>query len=68
MNWIPIVINGLEYTINHKKEIAKELEIGVHVIRRLEHLCVHHKTTVDQVLVHADTALHTYNKEHKNDS
>ena len=68
MSWIPIVIDGLQYAIEHKKEIAKDLELGIHVIRRLEHLCVHHKTTVDQLLVHADQGLHEYNQKQKEDN
>ena len=67
MNWISLAVEGLKYAIDHKKEIAEGAELGIHVLRRIEHLCVHHQTTADDILVHADKALHDYNELHKND-
>ena len=65
MNWISLTIDGLKYAMNHKKEIAEASELGIHVLRRIEHICVHHRTDVDDLLVKADEALHKYNQENK---
>ena len=68
MSWINLTIAGLQYALAHRKEIAEGAEVGIHVIRRLEQLCVHHKTDVDTLLVHADKALHEYNQKNKDKS
>ena len=65
MNWITMAVQGLSYAIEHKREIALGAEVGIHAIRRLEHLCVKHQTTVDDLLVAADDALHKYNQTQK---
>lgn len=72
MNWIPIVIKGLEYAAEHPDQIKKDvdlavsgIELGIHVIRRIEHLCVHHNATPDEVLVHADKGLSDKKSEDK---
>ena len=56
MNFATIV-EALGYVIEHRKELAKDAEIGIHLIRRIEHLCVRHSTTADKVLVAAGDAL-----------
>ena len=65
MNWINIAIQGLSYAIEHRKEIAEGAECGIHVLRRIEHLCVHHKTTADELLKAGEQALHEYNDKDK---
>ena len=61
MGWISLALEAIKYGINHRKEIAQGAEVGIHVLRRIEHLCVKHKTTADDILMHADAALHEYN-------
>ena len=61
MNWISLAVEGLEYAIEHRKEIAQGSECAIHVLRRIEHLCVHHKTTADELLKAGENALHHYN-------
>ena len=63
--WIQLAVEGLTYAVEHRKELAEGAEVGIHVIRRLEHLCVKHTTTVDELLVSADHALHVYNENQK---
>ena len=52
-----VAIQALEFAIQHGPEIAADLECAVHLLRRVEHACVRHKTTADTVLVAADHAL-----------
>ena len=65
MSWIQLAVDGLSYAIKHRKQIAEGAEVGIHVLRRIEHLCVKHETTADDLLVKADEALHKYNSEQK---
>ena len=52
-----LIVDCLSYAVEHRKELAKDAEIGIHLIRRLEHICVKHSTTADKVLVAAGDAL-----------
>lgn len=61
MNWISLAIEGLEFAVKHKKEIAIGSETAIHVIRRIEHMCVKHQTTADNLLMAAERGLHDYN-------
>ena len=61
MGWVTLACEALEYGLAHRKEIAESAEIGVHVLRRIEHLIVKHNTTADQILVAAEKGLHDYN-------
>lgn len=63
MNWISLAIEGLEYAIEHKKEIATGAECAIHYLRRVEHKLVQHGTTADHLLVASEKALHEYNQE-----
>lgn len=56
MNYLA-VIQGLEFVVEHRKELAADAECAIHVIRRIEHLVVKHDTTADHVLVAAQTWL-----------
>ena len=51
------VISAIEFAIEHRQEIAADLECAVHLIRRIEHACVKHDTTADSILVAVDKAL-----------
>ena len=51
------IVTGLAYVAEHKEELAKDAEIGIHFIRRVEHLVVHHRTTADTILKYAEEAL-----------
>ena len=51
------IVSALAWAAEHRKELAEGAEIGIHLIRRIEHLCVHHETTADKVLVAAGDAL-----------
>ena len=63
MEWVSLAVEGLEYGIEHRKELAKGAECGIHVLRRIEHLAVKHKTTADRILMAAEKALHEYNSK-----
>lgn len=52
-----VLVNAIIWAAEHKAEIAETAEAGIHLIRRVEHLCVHHKTTADNILVAADDML-----------
>ena len=54
---IGTVVSALTWAIENRHEIAADAESAIHFLRRVEHLCVHHKTTADTVLVEADKAL-----------
>ena len=58
-----LIVKGLGYVIEHRKEIASDAEAAIHFIRRVEHMCVHHNTTADTILVEADKALSSYLKK-----
>ena len=52
-----VIVEALEFAVNHRKEIASDAEAAIHFVRRVEHLVVKHGTTCDKVLVEADKAL-----------
>ena len=52
-----VIVSALEFAIEHRKEIAADAECAIHVIRRIEHACVKHDTSVDHILVAADNFL-----------
>lgn len=54
---IGLVVQGLEFAIQHRKELAADAEACIHFIRRVEHLIVKHDTTADKILVASDEAL-----------
>lgn len=60
---IGTVINVLKWAYDHRKEELEATEIGIHFLRRIEHLVVKHNTTLDDLLVHADKALQDYNQQ-----
>ena len=56
------VVKVLSWAIANRHELASDAECAIHVIRRIEHSCVHHKTNVDALLVAAEKTLADYNK------
>ena len=52
-----VVVSALEFAIEHRKEIAADIECAVHLIRRIEHAVVKHDTTADRILMAVDNAL-----------
>lgn len=51
------IIKGLEWVIENRHEIAADAEATIHLLRRVEHLCVKHSTTADRILLAADDGL-----------
>ena len=66
MGWISAAVEGLSWAIQHKKQVAGGAEVAIHVIRRIEHLCVKHQTTADDLLMAAEKGLHEYNQKDDN--
>ena len=54
---IGVVVQAIEFAVEHRREIASDAEAAIHFLRRVEHICVHHKTTADKILVEADKML-----------
>ena len=51
------IVQALEFAYTHHKELASDIECGIHLLRRIEHGIVKHKTTADTLLVAADRML-----------
>ena len=61
-----VVVSALTYAMKHRKELAADAECAIHLIRRIEHTVVKHRTTADDVLVAADKALTRYSDVEEN--
>ena len=62
MHWITLAI---EEIYENRKVISPPLEAAIHLLRRVEHGVVKHKTTADNLLVAGEKALHEYNQKNK---
>ena len=51
------VIKALSWAIENRHEIASDAEAAVHLIRRIEKMTVHHRTTADDILQIAEKGL-----------
>lgn len=62
------VVQALEWAVEHRHEIQSDAEAGIHLIRRIEKMVVHHGTTADKILEAAEDALSTTKSDNDSSS